>query len=143
MMRTFFVFIALVSFWLPSPQTGSVFVPAKVTSAGGITFPANSATTGIVTLAVNLDAMGNQQNIDVLRDLPSLTSVALAAIKTWVFAPAKLDGHCLTISKSQFGMLYSNNTTTSTAAIRTAAAIAAILGTMKCILNHRSPGVAG
>jgi hypothetical protein len=92
MMRTFFVFIALVSFWLPSPQTGSVFVPAKVTSAGGITFPANSATTGIVTLAVNLDAMGNQQNIDVLRDLPSLTSVALAAIKTWIFAPAKLDG---------------------------------------------------
>jgi TonB family protein len=92
MMPTLFVFMALVSLWSPSPQSGSAFVPAKVTSAGGITFPANSTATGIVTLAVNLDAMGNQQNTDVLRDLPSMTGVALAATKAWVFAPATLDG---------------------------------------------------
>jgi TonB family protein len=95
MTPTLFVFVALASLWMPSPQVSSKFVPAKVTSASDITFPVNSTATGIVTLAVNLDASGNQQNVDVLRDVPSLTSVALAATKTWVFAPATLDGQAV------------------------------------------------
>jgi hypothetical protein len=58
-------------------------------------YPSNIATPGIVTLMATLDKSGNAQNLDVLRDLPSLTSVASAAAKGWGFTPASLDGQAV------------------------------------------------
>ncbi|HTV59826.1 MAG TPA: TonB family protein [Verrucomicrobiae bacterium] len=81
--------------------TGSIPPPAwakseyrapEITRAGNIKFPVNALRTGIVTLAVNLDAAGNVTRLDVLRDFPPFTSAAYAAVKTWTFAPATLDG---------------------------------------------------
>jgi outer membrane biosynthesis protein TonB len=72
-----------------------VFVAPGIGSAGNIAYPTNVMTPGIVTLMANLDNSGNLQNLDVLRDLPSLTSVASAAVKSWTFKPASLDGQAV------------------------------------------------
>ena len=72
----------------PSP----VYQPPELTRAGNIAFPLNVMKTGMVTLLVNLDSSGNVQNLDVLQDVPGLTSVASDAVKTWGFKPATLDG---------------------------------------------------
>jgi TonB family protein len=75
-----------------SARSAPVFVSCTISSAGNITFPINSTATGIVTLMVNLDATGQVQNAEVVRDIPSLTIVATTAVKTWTFTPAVLDG---------------------------------------------------
>lgn len=54
----------------------------RLASAGNIEHPTNVVTTGIVTLMVNLDCARNVQSLDVLRDLPSLSSAATAAVKS-------------------------------------------------------------
>jgi hypothetical protein len=72
--------------------SGPAFVAPGISTAGNIAYPTNVMTPGIVTLMANLDNSGNVQNLDVLRDLPSLTSVASAAVKNWGFTPASLDG---------------------------------------------------
>jgi len=70
----------------------SRFVPPALVTAGDIPYPLASIASGIVTLTVNLDATGQFQNVQVLRDIPSLTDPAVAAIKHWTFAPGQLDG---------------------------------------------------
>ena len=71
------------------------FVAPGINSAGNIAYPTNVATPGIVTLMAKLDNSGNVQNLDVLRDLPALSSVASAAVKSWGFTPASLDGQAV------------------------------------------------
>jgi len=71
---------------------GPGFQPPGIASAGNIAYPTNVMATGIVMLVANLDSSGNLQNLDVLRDVPSLTSVASAGVKSWGFIPALLDG---------------------------------------------------
>ena len=61
--------------------SGPVFQPPSITSAVNITYPTNVMKPGTVTLQANLDNSGDVQNLDVLRDLPQLTSVASAAVK--------------------------------------------------------------
>jgi outer membrane biosynthesis protein TonB len=84
--------ILLMILTVQSASSAPDFLSGTVSSASNITFPINSTTTGIVTLAVNLDATGQFQNVEVVRDVPSLTNVALTAVKTWSFTPASLDG---------------------------------------------------
>ncbi len=86
------VVILLAGLVVQTAWSGPAFVAPGIGSAGNIAYPTNVMTPGIVTLMANLDNSGNVQNLDVLRDLPSLTSVASAAVKTWSFAPASLDG---------------------------------------------------
>ena len=71
---------------------GPAFVAPGISGAANIAYPTNVATPGIVTLMLNLNSSGSVQNQEVLRDLPPLTSVASAAVKTWSFTPASLDG---------------------------------------------------
>jgi outer membrane biosynthesis protein TonB len=68
------------------------FVPPDVLTAGEIVYPPDSLGSGIVTLSINLDEAGQIQNVQVLRDIPSLTDPAVAAVKSWTFTPGKLDG---------------------------------------------------
>jgi TonB family protein len=67
------------------------FVPPDVLTAGDIPYPPDSVASGIVTLSINLDATGQVQNVQVLRDVPSLTGPAVTAVKSWTFVPAKLE----------------------------------------------------
>lgn len=68
------------------------FVPPDVIYASDIPYAAATAAAGVVTLAVNLDEGGNIVNVQVLRDIPALTSPALVAVRGWTYAPASLDG---------------------------------------------------
>jgi TonB family protein len=65
---------------------------AGVGHTGEITYPMNSATTGIVTLDVSVDATGTVQNVRVVRDVPPLTSAAQSAVQSWQFTPALVNG---------------------------------------------------
>jgi TonB family protein len=68
------------------------FVSPDVVTAGEILYPPDSIASGIVTLSINLDEAGQIQNVQVLRDIPSLTEPAVTAVKSWTFAPGKLEG---------------------------------------------------
>jgi hypothetical protein len=74
------------------------FIPPVLVTAGDIPYPFASVASGIVTLTVNLNAAGQFQNVQVLRDIPSLTEPAVTAIKHWTFAPGKLDGNLIASS---------------------------------------------
>src|SRR5215471_11206589 len=73
-------------------QNGGKFVPPKLVSAGEIAYPVNSNSPGFVTLQVNLDGNANIQNIQVMRDVPPLTSAAQTAVQGWSFAAGSLNG---------------------------------------------------
>jgi TonB family protein len=66
--------------------------PAYIVTASDIPYPVNTATPGIVTLILNLDAAAKVENVQVLRDIPPLTSAAQTAVQTWTFTPATRDG---------------------------------------------------
>jgi TonB family protein len=66
-------------------QNGGKFVPPKLVSASEISYPANANSPGFVTLQVNLDGNANIQNIQVVRDVPPLTSAAQTAEQGWSF----------------------------------------------------------
>jgi TonB family protein len=66
-------------------QNGGKFVPPKLVSANEISYPANANSPGFVTLQVNLDGNANIQNIQVVRDVPPLTSAAQTAEQGWSF----------------------------------------------------------
>jgi TonB family protein len=75
-------------------QTGATnsYHGAGVAHASEITYPPNSATTGIVTLDVSVDATGTMQNVRVVRDVPPLTSAAQNAVQGWQFTPVLVNG---------------------------------------------------
>ena len=87
--------ILLAGLVVQTAWSGPGFVAPGISTAGNIAYPTNAMTPGIVTLMANLDKSGNVQNLDVLRDLPSLTSVASTAVKDWRFKPALLDGQAV------------------------------------------------
>jgi Gram-negative bacterial TonB protein C-terminal len=87
--------VLLAGLVVQTAWSGPAFVAPGISSAGNIAYPSNVATPGIVTLMATLDNSGNAQNLNVLRDLPSLTSVASAAVKGWGFTPASLDGQAV------------------------------------------------
>jgi outer membrane biosynthesis protein TonB len=68
------------------------FVPAEVVYASDLPYSGATGAAGVVTLAVNLDDGGNIINVQVLRDIPELTSAALVAVHGWTYAAASLDG---------------------------------------------------
>jgi outer membrane biosynthesis protein TonB len=85
----------LIVLWVAAPtlaQHSQHFVPPDVIYASDIPYAAATAAAGVVTLAVNLDDGGNIVNVQVLRDIPALTSPALVAVRGWTYAPASLDG---------------------------------------------------
>ena len=72
--------------------SGPQFVPPRIATASDIPYPVNTATPGIVTLLLKLDATAKVENVQVLRDIPPLTSAAQTAVRTWTFTPANPDG---------------------------------------------------
>jgi hypothetical protein len=67
------------------------FVPANVSKAGNIPYPASSLEAGVVTLSVELDKTGQVTGVGILRD-SSVSGPAAAAVRSWTYAPATLDG---------------------------------------------------
>jgi TonB family protein len=70
----------------------SSFVPAQITSASYAVYPPNSLATGTVVLSVAISKTGQVQKVHVARDVAALSPAALAAVKSWKYTPATLNG---------------------------------------------------
>ncbi len=68
------------------------FVPASVSKAGDIAYPASSLDAGVVTLSVDLDKTGGVIAVTILRDISSVSGPAAAAVRSWTYTPATLNG---------------------------------------------------
>ena len=90
-----FLAIAFVCIALGASKSGGSagFKPPDVASASDITYPFNNAASGMVSLSANLNAEGKVQSVQVLRDVAGLTDQATAAVNSWSFSPARLNGH--------------------------------------------------
>lgn len=75
------------------PGKDRQYLPPEVVSASDIQYPVNTLAVGAVSLLLSLDSNAQIQNIQVLRDSPSLTSAAQSAVQNWTFKPAVLKGH--------------------------------------------------
>jgi TonB family protein len=73
-------------------SAGSHFVPPDITAAGDIPYPIDNIASGLVSLAVNVSAGGQVENVQVVRGISGLTAPATNAVNTWSFSPGKLDG---------------------------------------------------
>ena len=78
---------------LGQAETPPKYEPPTVISTAEALYPINSIASGTVILKVNLSKEGSIDSVDVLRDIPSLTGPAIAAVRKWKFGPAKLDGY--------------------------------------------------
>ncbi|MGB2666657.1 MAG: energy transducer TonB [Candidatus Acidiferrum sp.] len=68
------------------------FVPASLSKAGNIPYPTSSLDAGVVTLSVELDNTGQVTGVGILRDISSVSAQAAAAVRSWMYSPATLDG---------------------------------------------------
>jgi len=74
-------------------SASGAYRPVGITAASDIPYPVNARATGFVTLDVSVNASGNVQKIQVLRDVPPLTDTAVTAVKKWQFTAAQLNGN--------------------------------------------------
>jgi protein TonB len=75
------------------PSDAPRYEPPKVVHSVQANYPVNSvAAGGAVVLEAELDETGALREMRVLRDVPSLTQPAKAALRQWKFEPARLDG---------------------------------------------------
>jgi TonB family protein len=98
--RTFvsiFAAILIVSPLVIPVQFGAArtpqYVPPDIVSASNIPYPEDTLAAGAVTLLLGLDNNAQMQNIEILRDFPSLTSAVQNVVTTWTFRPAALKGN--------------------------------------------------
>ncbi len=68
------------------------FVPANLSKAGNIPYPTSSLDAGVVTLSVALDKAGQVTGVGILRNISSVSAQAAAAVRSWMYSPATLDG---------------------------------------------------
>lgn len=68
------------------------FVPANLSKAGDIPYPTSSLDAGVVTLSVELDKTGQVTSVGILRNISSVSAQAAAAVRSWMYSPATLDG---------------------------------------------------
>jgi len=68
------------------------FVPASVSRAGDIPYPAGSLDAGVVTLSVYVKKTGQVLGVTILRDISSVSGPAAAAVRSWTYTPATRDG---------------------------------------------------
>lgn len=87
----------LIGVALAAPRAGVAgkdrFVPPDITSASEIPYPVEVIGAGLVTLSVNVSAAGQPPTVQVLRDVPGLTSLTSSIVTGWKFTPGTLDGN--------------------------------------------------
>ena len=72
------------------------FEPAEVISTAELFYPPNSVGFGTVVLQVTVDVSGAIENVKVIKDIKSLSSVAEKCVRKWSFRPARLNGRPVT-----------------------------------------------
>lgn len=77
---------------MPVPMTAQVqFRTPELISATDTQYPIQSVANGIVVLDLALDKQGAIGGLHVVRDIPSLTSVATSSVQGWRFKPGSRD----------------------------------------------------
>jgi TonB family protein len=75
-----------------STAGAAAYKAVGITSASDIAYPVNASTTGLVAVDVSVDALGSAETVKVVQDVPPLTDAVVAAVKTWPFSAAQLNG---------------------------------------------------
>ena len=73
-------------------KSNSLFESADLVSAKDIPYPVQSIAIGTVVLEATVSESGNVEDVQPIREIPSLTDVAIESVKSWHFKPASLDG---------------------------------------------------
>jgi TonB family protein len=76
----------------PSEGGDVHFRPAEVERVADIVKPVAILAYGNVVLDVLISETGEVENVEVRRDVPSLTDVAIRSVRTWTFQPAQANG---------------------------------------------------
>lgn len=74
----------------------SHFQPAEAASVSDVTIPFRSIANGTVVLDVMISEEGEVRNVQVRRDIASVTEEAVRSVKTWKFEPARFNGKAVT-----------------------------------------------
>jgi TonB family protein len=80
------------SYQAPLPESNSVFESAELVSAKDIPYPVQSIAIGTVVLEATVSENGNVEDVRPIREIQSLTDVAIESVKSWHFKPASLNG---------------------------------------------------
>ena len=94
MKRLLFVLTVFACTWALSAQTPPetdkpVFQPAQTTSVSDITIPSASNASGTVVLNALITEHGKPLAVEVRREIPGLTELAVDAVKEWRFSSAR------------------------------------------------------
>jgi hypothetical protein len=74
----------------------SGYLPPEVAAGSYALYPVNGVATGTVVLDVTVDNDGKIKKVGVIRDVPSLTPKAIAAVRGWTIKPATLLSKAIT-----------------------------------------------
>jgi len=97
------------SFQPPNPAAAA-YAPPQVLTATFSPYPANGLSSGAVVMDVNIDRHGTITKIATVRDVPTLTAAAAAALKNWSFKAASF-GNAPISSKVVVAMVFRNPAT--------------------------------
>jgi Gram-negative bacterial TonB protein C-terminal len=73
---------------LVTPPNPPGYITPEIAAASYAVYPANSLATGAVVLDVSINKYSEVKKPTPIRPVPSLTSAAIAAVKTWTVNPA-------------------------------------------------------
>jgi len=77
---------------LPSLAQAPHFVPPGIVAADDVPYPPNTLAAGAVSFVAHLDQHGHVESLQVTRDFAPFMAPAEAAVRTWTFSSATLDG---------------------------------------------------
>lgn len=73
-------------------SSSTAFEPAEILAATDIPYPIQSVAIGTVVLEVTVSNTGDVEAVQPIREIQSLTDVAIDSVRDWSFKPASLNG---------------------------------------------------
>ena len=97
------------SFQPPNPKA-TPYAPAQLFTATFPPYPTTGQSSGAVVLDVTINSQGNIAHVATIRDVPTLTAAAAAALQHWTFSAA-IYGNTPLASKVVVAMVFRNPAT--------------------------------
>jgi len=97
------------SFQPPNPKA-TPYTPPQLFTATFPAYPTNGLASGAVVLDVAINSQGKIAHVATVRDVPTLTAAAAAALQNWSFSVA-IYGNTPVASKVVVAMVYRNSAT--------------------------------
>jgi hypothetical protein len=94
------------------PPFPAGYLPPEVAVGSFALYPPNSVGVGTVVLDVTIDKYGAVKKTGMIRDVPSLTPEAIAAVKRWTINPATFNGKAI-MSKLVVAFVFRSPTMTT------------------------------